>query len=282
MPPDAGAAPALSLRDRIGIDFGRKLPAEDAVAWAAAHEVRFIDVELDLAPNALESFDPDRCARLRDACTRHGVQLGLHTLSAVNVVEISPFLRDAADAYLKAYIDTAAATGAGWVIVHAGYHFTADRTLRMQAALDRLRRAVDYAEIRGVRLLLENTNREPDRAEVHYLAYSIEECLYFFDRLQSPNLGWSFTVNHATLEPEGIAGFLDALPFDRCGEVRLADSNGEYEEHLPPGEGMIDWPDLFRRTEGMGFGGHYMCAWGRPEDMLRGREWMVNAQSHPV
>lgn len=282
MPPDAGAAPALSLRDRIGIDFGRKLPAEDAVAWAAAHEVRFIDVELDLAPNALESFDPDRCARLRDACTRHGVQLGLHTLSAVNVAEISPFLRDAADAYLKAYIDTAAATGAGWVIVHAGYHFTADRTLRKQAALDRLRRAVDYAEIRGVRLLLENTNREPDRAEVHYLAYSIEECLYFFDRLQSPNLGWSFTVNHATLEPEGIAGFLDALPFDRCGEVRLADSNGEYEEHLPPGEGMIDWPDLFRRTEGMGFGGHYMCAWGRPEDMLRGREWMVNAQSHPV
>ncbi len=64
--------------------------------------------------------------------------------------------------------------------------------------------------------------------------------------------------------------------------MRLADSNGEYEEHLPPGEGMIDWPDLFRRTEGMGFGGHYMCAWGRPEDMLRGREWMVNAQSHPV
>src|SRR3546814_18036930 len=107
------AVPALSRRDRIGIDFGRKMPAEDAVAWAAANEVRFIDVELDLAPNALESFDPDRCARLRAACARHGVHLGLHTLSAVNVAEVSPFLRDAADAYLRAYIDVAAATGSG-------------------------------------------------------------------------------------------------------------------------------------------------------------------------
>ena len=268
------AAPALTLRDRIGIDFGRRLPAEAAVAWAGARGIRFADVELDLAPNALESFDADRCARLRDACAEHGVALGLHTLSAVNVAEVSPFLRDAADAYLKAYIDVAAATGAGWVVVHAGYHFTADRYARMAAALDRLNRAVDHAEARGVRLLLENTNREPDRAEVHYLAHSIEECRFFFDRIRSPRLGWSFTVNHATLEPEGIAGFLAALPFDRCGEVRLADSNGEYEEHLPPGEGMIDWPDLFRRTEGAGFAGHYMCAWGTLDDMVRGRAWM--------
>src|SRR5580704_16769048 len=28
---------AMGLRDRIGVDIGRKLPLEDAVAWAAQH-----------------------------------------------------------------------------------------------------------------------------------------------------------------------------------------------------------------------------------------------------
>ena len=36
---------------------------------------------------------------LRDACARDGLHLGLHTLSAVNVAEVAPFLRDAADRY---------------------------------------------------------------------------------------------------------------------------------------------------------------------------------------
>jgi sugar phosphate isomerase/epimerase len=112
-------------------------------------------------------------------------------------------------------------------------------------------------------------------AEVHYLAHTVEECRWFFDRLQSPALRWSFTVNHATLEPEGIAGFLDAMPFERLAEVRLADNNGEYEVHLRPGEGIVDFGALFRRIEGRGFTGHYTCAFGTLDDMLAGRDYMV-------
>ena len=134
---------------------------------------------------------------------------------------------------------------------------------------------VGYAEEKGAKLLLENLNWEPDRAEVHYLAHTVEECLFYFDRLDSPALGWSFTINHATLVPEGIAGFLDALPTDRLEEVRVADNNGEYELHLYPGEGIIDFADMFRRVEATGFRGHYMNAFGSLDDMLRGREDLV-------
>lgn len=268
---------AASLRDRIGIDFGRRLPAEDAVEFAARNGVRYVDIQVDLAPNAFESFDQRRCAGLADRASRHGVHLGLHTLSAVNIAEVSPFLREAADAYLRGYIDVAARIGAGWVEVHAGYHFTSDREARMAAGLERLKRAVAYAENRGVTLLLENMNREPDRAEVRYLASTLDEARWYFDGIASPHLGWSFTVNHATLEPEGIDGFLDAMPFARCREVRLADNNGEYECHMQPGTGIIDFGALFRRIEAMGFDGHYMSAYGTPEEMLEGREFMVRA-----
>ena len=267
----------MGLTERIGVDLGRKLPVEDGIAWAAANGVSYIDAELDLTPNALEPFDEARCRRVREACAGAGIHLGLHTLSAVNVAEVSPFLRDAADDYLRAYIDAAKRLEAEWIVVHAGYHFTADRRPRMEAALERLKRAADYAERRGALLRLENLNWEPERAEVHYLAHNVEEAVYFLARIDSPALGWSFTVNHATLVPEGIDGTLDAMPLARCGEVRLADNNGEYEVHLKPGEGIIDFGALFRRLEGEGFRGHYMCAFGSPDDMLAGRAYMVEA-----
>jgi sugar phosphate isomerase/epimerase len=62
---------------------------------------------------------------------------------------------------------------------------------------------------------------------------------------------------------------------DRCREVRLADSNGEYELHLYPGEGMIDFGDMFRRIEGAGFHGHYMNAFGSLDDRDRARAWLA-------
>jgi sugar phosphate isomerase/epimerase len=265
----------MSLRDRIGIDLGRKLPVEEGIEWAGANDVHYVDAQIDIAPNALESFDADRCRAVRDACERNGVHLGLHTLSAVNTAEFSPFLRDAVDRYLEAYVDLAVKLGAEWIVVHAGYHFTSDKPLRMMASRDRIARAADYAAVAGATLLLENLNWEPDRAEVHYLAHDVEECRYFFDFIDSPALGWSFTVNHATLVPEGIDGFIDRMPMDRCREVRLADNNGEYELHMFPGEGIIDFGQMFRHIENAGFTGHYTNAFGGIEDCLRGRDVLV-------
>jgi sugar phosphate isomerase/epimerase len=266
------------LLDRIGIDIGRKLQLEDAIAWAARHGVRFIDVELDTGANAFTSFDAARAAAIRDACERGGVRLGLHTSSAVNVAEYAPLLAEAADGYLRAYIDAAALLGAGWIVVHAGFHFTSDVPQRMQAGLERLQRMAGYAETKGALLLLENLNKEPAGAEVHYLAHNLEEWRWYYERIDSPAFGLAFTANHAHLVPEGVAGFVGAMPIGRVVEVRLADCfrNG-HEQHLRPGEGDFDFPDLFRRLEAKGFTGHYMNAFGSVEDMVEGRNYLSRA-----
>jgi sugar phosphate isomerase/epimerase len=265
----------MHIRDRIGVDVGRRLSVEDAVQWAIDKQVTYLDCQIDLAPNALESFDAARCGPIRDICATHGIHLGLHTLSAVNIAEVSPFVRDAADAYLKGYVDAAKRLNAEWVEVHAGYHFTSDVEIRMTAGLERLKRITDYAEANGVKLLLENLNWEPEHAEVNYLAHTVEECRYYFDAIASPALSWVFTVNHATLVPEGIAGFLDGMPTERMAVVRLADNHGKYEEHQFPGEGIIDFTDMFQRIEATGFSGHYMSAYGSLDDMLRGRDYLI-------
>jgi sugar phosphate isomerase/epimerase len=266
-----------SLLDRIGVDTGRRLRLEDAVEWAAQHQVRYIDVQLDTGANRVDSIDDARAAAVREQAERCGVTLGLHTLSAVNVAEYSPFLSDAVDAYMRAYIDVAPKLGAAWIVVHAGYHFTADTKMRMEAGLDRLKRMVEYAERRGALLLLENLNKEPADAEVHYLAHTVEEWRYYFERIHSPAFALSFTANHAHLMPQGVQGFVDAIPLDRVAEVRLADCfrNG-HEQHLVPGQGNFDFGAMFDLLESRGFKGHYMNAFGTLEDMNKARYDMVD------
>jgi sugar phosphate isomerase/epimerase len=265
----------MGFEDRIGIDLGRSLALEDGIAWAVVNRVRYFDVQTDVAPNALESFDDRRCGRIAESCARHGLHLGLHTLSAVNVAEISPFVRDAADQYLKGYVDLAARLAAEWVVVHGGYHFTSDVGLRRQASIDRLKRTVAYAEERGVLLLLENLNAEPERAEVHYMPDNLADTVDYFAQIRSPNLKWAFTINHAHYDPVGIAGFVAGMDMSRFAEVRVADNNGLYELHMHPGTGTVDFVDMFRRIEAAGFAGHYICAWGTLDEMLAGRDYLV-------
>ena len=258
--------------DRIGIDIGEKLPLEDAVEWASRHGVRLIDVQLDGGDNAFTRIDPARAGRIRAACERAGIRLGLHTSSAVNVAETAPLVSDAVDAYLKGYIDAAAMLGAKWIVVHAGFHFSSQIDRRMEAGLQRLRRAVDWAETARTCLLLENLNKEPPDAEVHYLAHTLEEWRWYYEKIQSPAFALSFTANHAHLVPEGVEGFLAAIPLDRVAEIRLADCfrNGK-EEHLLPGFGDFDFAGLFRTLTTRGYDGHFTNAFGSLDDMLAAR-----------
>jgi len=159
--------------------------------------------------------------------------------------------------------------------VHAGFHFSGAVDARKAASLERLKRLTAYAERAGARLLLENLNAEPERAEVHYLGHTVEECRPYFEQITSDHFGWAFTVNHAHLVPEGIGGFLDAFGIGRIGEVRLADNTGEYEIHLAPGEGTIDFGALFTRLETGGYARHYMMAFGGDDAKLAARDRLV-------
>src|SRR3984885_89196 len=149
----------MSLFDRIGIDVGRKLVLEDAVEWAAENRVRFIDIQLDAGDNALGTISGVRGSRVRALCERHGVTVGLHTSSAVNVAEDAPYVGDAVEAYLKAYVDAAVRVGAKWIVMHAGFHFTSDKAQRMHAGRERLQRVIAHAENKGALILLANLNK---------------------------------------------------------------------------------------------------------------------------
>ena len=214
----------MNLRDRIGIDLGQKNKIEDGINAAIQHQVRYLDLKIDVVPNAIESLTENRVSAIREACERHGIHVGVHTLSAVNTAEIAPYVRDGVDRYLFGHMDACKCLGGEWIVVHAGYHFTSDRQMRLDAGLERLKRVCDYAEKIELTVLLENLNREPEDAEVHYLACDLEETLFYFDRLKSPRLRWAFTSQPCPYWwRKASKDFCRGMDIARCDEVRLAD-----------------------------------------------------------
>lgn len=254
---------------------------ERALEWAAAHDFTRVDFNADTPANYPATFTPERAASVRALASRHGIQLGIHTLSAVNMAEITPVMHAAADDYVRQNFDLAAALGCGYVICHGGYHFSSDREQRMATAIERMGRAAGWAEERGIDLYFENHNKEPDEAEIHYMPRDVAETRRFFEAVTSPRFKWAFNVGHAHLVPDGFDGFLDAFGAERIGQVRLNDTHGRYEEHLMPGDGIVDFRRVFRRLAERGYAGPFTLDFGGPDDRARWRDtfaaWVAEA-----
>jgi sugar phosphate isomerase/epimerase len=145
----------------------------------------------------------------------------------------------------------------------------------MRASLEHIASAVARAESAGVTLLLENMNRGPSEAEVHYIGCGSKELRPYFDAIASPNLKWAFSANHAHLTEEDWSGFIDAFGVERLGIVMMADCHGTVEEHLWPGQGNIDFGALITRLERSGYGGLYFLTFGPKDALLAGRAHVV-------
>ena len=255
------------MSDRFGFNAPNQ-PLEDSIRWAAANGSVYIDFQADLPPNHIASFDAGRVREVRNLCETHGIKIGIHPSSAINSAEYVPIMSEAVDDYLFANLDLAAQLGCGWIVGHGGYHF-GDVEPRRKAALERMKRLVGRAEERDVVIFFENHNKEPDHAEIHYIPHNVEETHWFFDAIDSPHFKWAFNVAHGHLVPEGWSGFLDAFGVENIGQVRINDNKGDYEIHLVPGEGTIDFEALFARLNEEGYSEWFSLGFGDDDDKLR-------------
>lgn len=240
-------------------------PLEQAIRWAVEHGFRRVDFNADNNANYPATFTPERVALIRGLISEHGVAVGIHSSSAVNMAEITPVMAAAADEYVRQNLNLAQALGGTHVIVHGGFHFSSDVEARFAAGIARLKLAVELAEERGLELHFENHNLEPEHAEIHYIPHTVAETRRFFEAVSSPKLRWACNMGHAMLVPEGFDGFLEAFGADFIGHVRLHDTNGVYEEHYVPGGGIVDFGHVFRALHERGYRGPFTLDFGAPD-----------------
>jgi len=97
-----------------------------------------------------------------------------------------------------------------------------------------------FATQNGVQLMLENVPPEPG----HPL-----ESLAYFSRVMSavPSLKFHFDIAHAFIENRmiGIKEYLETFP-ERLVHIHIHDNHGELDEHLPLGEGKIDFKKVVK------------------------------------
>lgn len=244
-------------------------PPEQAIQKGLELGFRRVHFNADSPPNYPATFTPERIRTVRALVADHGLDLGIHTSSAVNMAEITPALAAGADRYVRENVELAAALGGSHLVVHGGFHFTGDVDERFGAASERLRLALGLAEAASLELHFENHNAEPEHAEIRYMPHNVAEFRRFWDALAgSPALRWACNVGHAMLVPEGFDGFLDAFGADRIGHVRLHDTNGLWEEHFRPGEhgGIVDFRRVFTLLHRRGYRGPFTLDFGSPDD----------------
>jgi sugar phosphate isomerase/epimerase len=247
-------------------------PLEQMIEWAVEHDFRRVDFNADNPANYPATFTPARIQMIRYLAASHGVTLGIHSSSAVNMAEITPVMAAAADTYVRENLELAHALGCRYVICHGGFHFSSDVEGRFAAAIERLKLATRLAEQLGIDVYFENHNAEPERAEIHYIPHTVAETRRFFEAVSSPRLHWACNIGHALLVPDGYLGFLDAFGVERIGQVRLHDTNGLWEEHFLPGEGIVDFREVFTALHERGYQGPFTLDFGGPADRAAARD----------
>ena len=249
-------------------------PLEQAIEKAAELGFSRVDFNADGRANYPGTFTPERVQAIRALATQHSITIGIHSLSAVNMAEITPVMAAAADEYARQNVELAAALGGTHVVFHGGFHFSSDVDARFEASIARLKLAVQLAEARGIELHFENHNAEPEHAEIRYIPHTVSEIQRFLGAVSSPKLRWACNVGHAMLVPDGFEGFLNAFGADLIGHVRLHDTNGLWEEHFRPGEGggIVDFRHVFTTLHQAGYRGPFSIDFGRPEEKAHWRD----------
>jgi sugar phosphate isomerase/epimerase len=161
----------------------------------------------------------------------------------LSICEVERVRRIEAMDELKRVIDVADDLPYSRLILHmGGMRETADPRKR-DAAFSTLEHLILHAHHAGITLCVENTTSE--MGDPSYLRA-------FVDETRLTGLRFNFDVGHAHLsdfpEEERVEKSFSPLR-ELVSSVHLHDNHGEKDEHLPPYDGTIDWPEAIKTLQ---------------------------------
>ena len=135
-----------------------------------------------------------------------------------------------------------------------------------QTLVDNLRFAATALEREGVRLLVEPLNRQ-DMPGFHLI--HTRDALRLFEDVGHANLWLQYDIYHMqVMEGNLTKTILDNLP--RIAHMQLADNPGRHE----PGTGEINYPNLFRSIDEVGYDGWVGCEYNPSGTTENSLEWV--------
>ena len=153
-------------------------------------------------------------------------------------------------------VEVAKRLGAGVVVAHPGANtqFDVPKRARLELAAQTLTRIADYAGECGVKIAVEPLPKnEPGN--------TLDEVLWIIERIDRPNVGVNFDVNHL-YPPEDVPELIRKAG-NLILNVHISDQDGQ-ERHWLPFMGRIDWKSVLEALSSVGYEGPliYETHWG--------------------
>jgi len=212
-------------------------------------------IEICTAPQHLE-LDSYRAL---EALGRRIAELGLRVESFhapfghdVNLTSPDPGLRQRSLDRLARAADALQILGGGLYVIHPGgedQRWVWEREARLALSVEGLTRVWAMCRQRDLSLVVETPLP-------HLLGGQPQDLDWILARIPAENTGVCLDTSHCSL-----GGFLFES-VDRLGprivHVQASDNHGKADDHLAPGEGVIDWPRLVAALERIGYRGVFM------------------------
>lgn len=175
--------------------------------------------------------------------------------------------------------DAAAALGCRYLVLHPGPEMAGRPTpenwyWRMQNAAESLNHVADRCRDLGIILLLENMLP-------HLLFGHASDMLWLLGAIRGTGVGTCLDTGHAAL-----SGDMPTVVHKLSGHLQMLhvnDNLGQYDDHLPPGDGHIDWLSLICQLNRQRFQGPLileLAGVGTPDEIMerarRARDFLAD------
>lgn len=230
-------------------------------------ESGFSMIEVCSSSSHLDYHDMDSVLRAAKLISLLGMEAYSFHAPFAQHIDISDPDSECREAALKEIVkavDAAAALDVQYFVIHPGpenaqFQPHEERLQRMQHTVEVLNRVAAYCHQRGIVCLLEN--KLP-----HLLFGKSSDILWILDALEVDQVGACFDTGHAHL-----AGDVSHLLSKLSGHLQLIhahDNHGDRDDHLPPGDGGINWRRLIAQLVQDGFQGAFILEIGGEEDSI--------------
>jgi len=240
---------------------------------APIRDAGFGMIEICSFPAHLDYRDTPAVERVADRIRELNLEAySLHApfAESIDITSLDPGQRQSSLDEILRVAEAAARLQVRYLVIHPGPEKSGlprgERLDRMENAAQVLDRVASRCRELGIALVLENMLP-------HLFTGHVRELLWLLGALERTDIGVCLDTGHAFLSGDlrTVAHKLSA----HLWMLHASDTRGEFDDHLPPGEGAIRWEDLVEQLSDIGFRGAIILevsGEGEPATILAGAQ----------
>lgn len=242
---------------------------ENSLSWAEENNFQLIEI---VAENN-HTIDEETLPLVKEMLSSYRLEYTVHCpFSDINISSLNKSIRKESIRQVKYSIYAVNEIGGKLLTFHPGRHSSATSKVRdgtKKILFESLKEISDYNKDFGVTIALENM---PDTF-ITTMRVS-QEVLEVLENDELSGIKHTMDVGHLETNNVDIGRYIHDLR-EYLVHIHLHDNFGEFDNHLPLGEGNINFPLIFRALKDIGYQGRIILEMTKTEDILKSRDYLL-------